>query len=217
MQEHHAYGKHRSKPALVSITQCTEYGTVYNIDELRSIRSICTELGLLLHIDCCRVYNAAAYLDCSLADITSKIGADIISLGGTKIGCMLAESVVIFNPDLYQDAEYIQKNTLQLYSKNRFLACQYVALFENELWRDLAKHQNQIAKTIESKLLGLGFKTTQKVESNHLFVEVKPELANKLENAGLCYIWPGEGSQVRLVTSFDSNEDDIEALISNLK
>ena len=129
----------------------------------------------------------------------------------------MAESVVIFNPDLYQDIEYIQKNTLQLYSKNRFLAAQYLVLFENDLWLKLAVHQNEMAKLIESRLLTLGFNVTQKVESNHLIVEVRAELVRGLEDAEFCYIWPGDVSQIRLVTSFDTNEEDIDNLISFLQ
>jgi threonine aldolase len=212
-----AFGKHSSKPKMVSITQCTEFGTIYTIEELKNIKKVCTEYDMYLHIDCCRVYNAAASLNCSFADITSKVGADIISLGGTKLGCMMAEAVVIFNPELTKDIDYIQKNTLQLYSKNRFMAAQYLALFQDNLWLDIAQQQNSIAKKLEDQLSKLGYETTQKVESNHLFVNIPKELAQKLQAANWCYIWPDKGtSQIRLVTSFDSTQEDIESFIGLL-
>jgi threonine aldolase len=211
------FGKHSSKPKMVSITQCTEFGTVYTVEELLAIKSVCVEFDLYIHIDCCRVYNACASLGCSLAEITSKVGADIMSLGGTKLGAMIAESVVVFNPKLAKDIEYLQKNTLQLFSKNRFLAAQYLALFKDDLWLQIATHQNKLAMILESRLAEVGFETTQKVQSNHVFVKLPLDMAEKLQAAGWCYVWPDkEVSQVRLVTSFDSTEEDIESFISIL-
>lgn len=212
------FGKQRAMPKMVSISQCTEYGTVYTLQELQEIKKMCVELDLYLHIDCCRVFNACAYLNCNLADITSKIGADIISLGGTKLGCMIAESVVIFNPKLMIDVEYLQKNTLQLYSKNRFMACQYLALFQNNLWLEIANNQNKIAKTLEKELTKKGFEMVQKVESNHLFIKMPTELAQKLQESNWCYIWPDDNiSQIRLVINFDNTQKDALELINFIK
>jgi threonine aldolase len=212
------FGKHRANPKMVSISQCTEYGTVYNLEELTQIGQTCRELGLYLHIDCCRVYNACVELDCPLADIVSSSRADSISLGGTKLGCMMAESVVIFNPQLMVDTEYLQKNTLQLYSKNRFLACQYIALLENGLWKSLATKQNNLASLLKEQLLELGYAMNQKVESNHLFVEMPSELALHLQTTGWCYIWPDpEVSMVRIVINFDSTVEDLEKFMSEIQ
>jgi len=212
-QKNTVFGKHSAMPRLVSISQPTELGTVYSLDELKAIKKTCTELNLYLHIDCCRVYNAAVSLNCSLAQTTSDIGADIISLGGTKLGCMLAEAVIIFNPSLKEESDYIQKNTLQLYSKNRFVASQYLALLQDNLWFEIAKHENDLAKSLEQNFLNKGFKINQKVQSNHVFVELDKDLAKKLQHKGWCYIWPDEKlSLIRLVTSFDNTEDDIQDL-----
>jgi threonine aldolase len=209
--ENTIFGKHSSKCKMVSITQCTEFGTVYTVEELKAIKKVCVECEMYLHIDCCRVYNACASLDCTLAEITSKIGADIISLGGTKLGAMIAESIVIFNPKLAKEVDYMQKNTLQLYSKNRFIACQYLALFQDNLWLEISNHQNKIAKILKSKLVERGYKITQKVESNHLFVKMPMEVAEKLQASNWCYIWPEKTvSQIRLVTSFDSTVEDVD-------
>jgi threonine aldolase len=208
-------GKHAPIPKAVSITQCTEYGTVYTIAELSKIRNVCDELNLYLHIDACRIYNAAIALNTSLSEITRF--ADVISLGGSKLGCMLAESLIVFNPNLFYGLENLQKNTLQLYSKNRFLACQYIALFENCLWRELANIQNNLAKELERELIKTGLTITHPVETNHIFAQTTKELAETLEKANYCYIWTKDPYSIRLVTSFDNTSEDVYDLIKFIK
>ena len=215
-----AFGRHATHPKLVSITQCTEFGTVYDLLELKQIRKVCDELNLLLHIDGCRIYNAASFLNVDLDQIA--VFADFLSLGGTKLGAIMAESLLVFNPGFFDGLEYVHKNTLQLNSKNRFVASQYLGLFENNaqnkpLWLELAEHENKLAHLIGQELSNLGFKIIQKVESNHIFVEVGEKIAKLLESSGYCYIWTQNPFVVRFVVSFDNTESDVGDLITFIK
>jgi threonine aldolase len=209
---------HASKPGMLSIAQCTEFGTVYTIEELSAIREVTRGLGLLLHIDACRIYHAAAHLSCSLADLTTGIGADIISLGGTKNGAMMAEAVLVFNPALWEGFEYLHKNTTQLYSKNRFAAAQFLALLNNGLWFRNATHANHMAQLLAENVAGIeGVKLLQQVEANHVFLGVPMPVAIQLYEKGWCYPWSEDPPQVRLVCSFDTTEEDINLFLAELR
>ncbi len=209
---------HATLPKVLSVSQSTELGTVYSVPELQELKDLATELGLFFHLDACRVYNAAEFLKVDLATITSKVGVDLISLGGTKNGAMLAEAVVIFNPELQKNYRYIQKNTLQLYSKNRFAAAQYQALLNGDLWLRNATQANTLARSLEQQLKGRkDIRIIYPVEANMLFLEVPSELADRLVTEGLCYLWSEDPSVVRLVMSFDNTEKDLEELKSLLK
>ncbi len=206
---------HATLPKVLSISQATELGTVYSIAELQALKTLCLELDLYLHIDACRIYNAAEYLKVELSEITSQVGADLISFGGTKNGAMLAEAVVIFNPELQKNYRYIQKNTLQLYSKNRYAAAQYKALLQNDLWLRSARQANSLARNLEKQILSIpNLKVVYPVEANMLFLETTRELANLLLAKGLCYLWSEDPCVVRLVLSFDNTEADLIELLN---
>ncbi|MCU0449135.1 MAG: beta-eliminating lyase-related protein [Bernardetiaceae bacterium] len=208
-------GPHATQPKLVSVAQCTEYGTVYRPAELAALATTCHELGLWLHIDGCRVYNAAAYLGCSLAQAVAH--ADLLSLGGTKNGAMLAEAVLVFNPAMQEGLAYLHKNTLQLYSKNRFVAAQFIALLEGQLWQQNAAQANQVAQTLAAGLAQLpGVSLAQPVESNHVFVNLPLPVAQQLQADGWGYVWQTDPCEVRFVASFDSTGAEARQLVDYL-
>jgi threonine aldolase len=209
---------HASQPKMLSIAQCTEFGTVYSLEELSALRAVTNELGMYLHLDACRIYHAAAHLSCSLADLTTGIGADIISLGGTKNGAMMAEAVLVFNSTLWEGFEYLHKNTTQLYSKNRFAAVQFMALLSNDLWLQNATHANKMAGLLAERVAVIpGVSILQQVEANHVFLGVPMAVAMALYEKGWCYPWTEVPPQVRLVCSFDTTEEDINLFVAELR
>jgi threonine aldolase len=221
IKEHLAWsnGIHSPQAKVVSITQPTEYGTTYSIEELKAIKEVCLAHDLYLHIDGCRIYNAAVHLNCNLAAISSEIGVDILSLGGTKNGAMMAEAVLIFNPDLSNGVEYLQKNTLQLYSKNRYMAVQFTALFSNNLWKRNAENANKMTKLLATELEKIAtMQLAFPCQTNQLFVQTSLTICKYLEQKGFCYILSEDTSKqtglIRFVCSYDTQKEDIQALIA---
>lgn len=165
-----AFGKHSTSPRILSITQPTEIGTIYTIDELSALSKICKEENLLFHIDGSRLYNAAVALQVSLSEIRDAAQADILSLGGTKNGLMGVEALVIFNSNLYEGSDHLHKQTLQLLSKMRYLSVQYIHFFKKDLWRDLALQANQSAKEIAAIIKSTPhLSLSYPVETNQIF------------------------------------------------
>jgi len=208
-----AWSIHATKPKVVSITQTTELGTVYSLEELKAIRQCCDELDLYLHIDGCRIYNAAASLSCSLADIAQY--ADVLSLGGTKAGLMFGEAVVFVNKDLAPGFEYLQKQGLQLFSKMRYLSAQFVALFEHDHGLEMAQHTNQLASRLGEALARIeGCVIDTPVESNMIFVELPSHIVEQLQAHTHFYCRPGSAS-ARLVMSHDVTSEHVDSFITH--
>ncbi|ANU10139.1 threonine aldolase [Planococcus antarcticus DSM 14505] len=151
-QLHHIGNPQRSQPKAISISQCTELGTVYTIDEIKEITSYAHENGLYVHMDGARLSNAAAYLDCSFAEMTVDAGIDMLAFGGTKNGLMIGEAVVCFNPELAPEITYIRKQGMQLGSKMRFLSVQFDRLLTENLWLDNARSANHSAQLLAEGL-----------------------------------------------------------------
>lgn len=209
---------HAPQPRMLSVAQCTELGTVYTPEELKALREVIRQLDMYLHIDACRLYNAAVHLGCSLAEISSHIGADVISLGGTKNGAMMAEAVVVFNEDLWDGLYYLHKNTTQLYSKNRYAAAQFLALLKDDLWQRNAAHANNMATQLAAAVDGIpGVELLQKVESNHVFLGIPLVAGMQLQEMGWCYVWDDNPVSIRLVCSFDTREEDIHLFVADLR
>ena len=155
---------HNTQPKVISISQSTELGTVYTINELKTLCKFAHSNGMYVHLDGARISNAVATLGVSLKEATVDCGVDIMSFGGTKNGLMIGEAVLIFNDELKENAPYFHKQTAQLFSKNRFIAVQFKALLSNNLWYRLASHANSMAKLLESQIKELpGVKITQSV------------------------------------------------------
>jgi threonine aldolase len=204
--------EHAVQPRVVTITQSTELGTRYTAAETAALAAAAHELGLLLHVDGARLANAAAGLETGLKEITTDAGVDIVSLGGTKNGMVLGEAVVFLEPGLAEGARYLRKQTLQLASKARFLAAQFVAMFEGDLWLRSARHANARAARLARHLSALPAITiTQAVQANGVFAIIPGPAAEAARNSWPFYTWNETTGEVRLMCSWDTTEDEVDA------
>ena len=212
-------GVHHVVPEAVSITQATEWGTVYDLAEVAEIASACRRRGLHLHMDGARFGNALAHLGCTPAEMTWKAGVDVLSFGATKNGALAAEAVVFFNPALAAGFERRRKRAGQLWSKMRYLSAQLVAYLEGDLWMRNARHANAMAQALSSGLSRVpAVRLVARVQANELFVAMPDELIDALQAAGaVFYRWidvPGESLPVvRLVTSFATTEAEVRRFL----
>jgi len=208
---------HSVQPAAVSITQATECGTVYALDEIRAIAQVTHDHGLYLHMDGARFANAVVSLGCSPAAMTWQSGVDLLSFGATKNGALAAEAVVFFKPELVKDFEFRRKRGGHLFSKMRFLSVQLQAYLENDLWRQNAEHANRLAGRLADGLQHIpGVVLAYPVQGNELFVHLPDAILEQLKSAGfIFYPWSGEElSLVRLVTSFDMPDETVEQFLA---
>jgi len=220
IREHmHGFGfEHHAQPRVVSITQSTEMGTVYSIDEIRAIADYVHANDMLLHMDGARISNAAVTLDADFHEFTGRAGVDVLSFGGTKNGMMYGEAVLFFNPQMAADFKYRRKQGMQLASKMRFISAQFDAFLENDLWKKNATHANAIAQKLYLAVKDIpGVKITQKVQANGVFAKIPGSLIPALQEEFFFYVWDEETSEVRWMCSFDTTEADIEEFSSLLK
>ncbi|WP_088009255.1 threonine aldolase family protein [Indiicoccus explosivorum] len=214
----HIGNQQRSQPKAVSISQCTELGTVYSLDEIRAITSFAHTHGLYVHMDGARISNAAASLGCTLKEMTADAGVDILSFGGTKNGLMIGEAVVCFNEELQHDLKYIRKQSMQLGSKMRFIAAQFNRLLTDGLWLQNARQANRMAALLAEGLRHIPeIRFVQPVESNALFISLPPESLARLRQQYDFAVWNQEEHTIRLVTSFDTDEADVERFLETAK
>ena len=208
--------EHHSQPRVVSITQSSEYGTVYAPAELAAIGATARDRGLYLHVDGARLANAAASLGCTLGEACE--GADVVSFGLTKNGAMLAESVVFRTAELARDFRYIRKQSAQLASKMRFIAAQYTAMLEGDLWKVCAGHANAMAALLAERLSAVPAVTvTQRVDANEVFAVLPKDTIESLQAEFDFYTWDECTGEVRLVASWDTTADDVEALVEGIR
>lgn len=205
---------HKQKPGCISITQATEYGTVYNIEELNKIYKVAQKYNLPIHMDGARFANGLVTLGCSPAEATWKSGVDVLSFGATKNGALLAEAVIFFNHKYAQEFDYLHKRAGQLMSKSRFFACQFLAYFDNNLWLRNALAANEAAQKLATLFRKHNIRVVYPVQANELFVLLSPQQANYLITYGCkFYAWGEPSSQLyRFVTSYCTSLQDIEAL-----
>ncbi|HVS91453.1 MAG TPA: aminotransferase class I/II-fold pyridoxal phosphate-dependent enzyme [Mucilaginibacter sp.] len=209
---------HHPQPGVVSITQPTEYGTVYTTDELKAIKALCVENNLMLHVDGARYFNAAAHLGKSLKEMTRDAGIDVLTLGGTKAGMMFGEAVIFFGRDPKKNHKYNLKRSMQLASKNRFIAAQFVRMLQNDLWLKLAAYTNNLAKELEKRIACIpGIAVVHPVETNAVFLKMSPEIHAKMQQHAYFYYWNDLKEEVRLVFSFDNTIAEIDEFIGFLK
>ena len=207
--------QHHVQPRVVSVSQATELGTVYTSGELRRLAEFAHERGLLLHVDGARLANAAAHLGVSLGELTAGAGVDVLSFGGTKNGMMYGEAVVFFDPALAEDFRFVRKQCAQLPSKMRFVAAQFTALLAEELWLETAAHANRMAQALAAELGGVArVRITQPVESNAVFAVLPRESVARVQERFFFYVWNEQTSEVRLMCSFDTTEEDVRELAS---
>jgi threonine aldolase len=210
----HAYhgigDEHHSQPRVISITQSTEMGTVYQPEEIQALARFAHERDMFLHVDGARLANAAASLGQTLRQATRDLGVDVLSFGGTKNGILGGEAVVFFGPEHAQDFLYLRKQSMQLASKMRFIAAQFEALLTNDLWRRSAEHANRMARLLEKEISRIPeVKIVWKVEANGVFVQIPRDSIEKIKQRYFFYTWIEEESIVRWMCSFDTTEEDI--------
>lgn len=211
-------GVHRAPPRVLSLTQPTEWGTLYTPDELRALSEFAHAQGWVVHVDGARFANAAAALDLSLAELAPGCGVDVLSFGGTKNGLLGAEAVVFFDTALGADAAYARKQATQLASKMRFLAAQFSAYLADDLWRELAAHANAMARRLADRLDGLpGVEMTCPVEVNMLFPRLPEAALAALAARFDFHVWDASRGIARLLTSFDTSAADVDAFADTLR
>lgn len=202
--------EHAVQPRILSVTQSTEYGTVYSPEQAQALVAQARRLGLYIHVDGARLSNAAVALGCSLGEVAAMFDADVVSVGGTKNGLMGAEAVVFRNADLAGQAKWIRKATTQLMSKHRYLAAQFVAMLTDDLWRANAENANAMAARLAAGLAEIGVAITQPVEVNAVFA-VMPDSAALREEFHF-YEW--QGDEVRLMCSWDTSPEQVDLFLA---
>jgi threonine aldolase len=215
-------GVHHVKPGAISITQATEWGTLYSNQEVSDLGALAKSRNLKLHMDGARFANALATLNCSPAQATWKSGVDVLSLGATKNGALCAEAVIFFDPTLAQDFDRRRKRAGHLWSKFRFLSAQLLAYLEDDLWLRNARHANRAAQRLAEGLeASAAVRLVQPVEANELFVLMPQSLLSALEREFKFYTWPlyasEDGVAVRLVTSYATTDQEVDAFVSAAK
>lgn len=208
---------HAVQPTAVSVSQATEYGTVYTPDELRLLASFAHEHGLKVHMDGARLANAAAHLGTSLREISGGAGVDVLSFGGTKNGMIAGEAVVFFDPELARNFAYRRMQGMQLSSKMRFIAAQFDAILTDDLWLKSATHANAMARLLGEGLADLGCRLTQVVQANEVFAVIPREHIAALQEISHFQVWKEEKSEARLVTSFDTTEEDVAEFLDSAR
>lgn len=199
-----------SQPGAIYISQCTELGTFYTLDEIKALTTFAHQNGMYVHMDGARIANAAAALGVSLKEMTVDCGVDTLTLGGTKNGLMVGECILVFEPKLMPSALFIRKQATQLASKMRYLSCQFTAYLKDELWRTNAAHANDKAQQLFSALSAYPeVEFTQKMESNQLFLKAPRTVIDEVRKAYFFYFWNEANSEFRLVTSFDTTDQDV--------
>jgi threonine aldolase len=210
--------EHHVQPGVVSISQSTEYGTVYTLEELAALSETVHELGLLLHVDGARLANASAALHMPLMELTSEVGVDVLSFGLTKDGAMAAEAVVVFDPALAAPFKFIRKQTTQLASKMRYLAAQVVAMAEGDLWLRNARHANAMAGRLAKGIAAIPeIEITQSVDANAVFVILPEGMTERLQRDFHFHVWNETTGEVRLMTSWATSEADVDELLAAMK
>ena len=209
---------HHTQPKVISISQSTELGTIYSIEELKALCRFAHKNGMYVHLDGARISNAVAALGVNLKEATVDCGIDIMSFGGTKNGLMIGEAVLIFNDKLTQNAPYFQKQSAQLFSKNRFIATQFTALLTNDLWLRMATHANKMAQLLaaEMKLIS-GVKITREVQANAVFAIIPEKAIVPLQRLFPFYVWDEQTQELRWMCSFDTTEDEIKNFAKSLR
>jgi len=209
--------EHHVQPRVVSVTQSTEVGTCYTVDQVTALGRWAHEHGMWLHLDGARLSNAAASLGVGLGAFGSAAGVDVLSFGGTKNGAMGAEAVVSFLPAHGSPLRYVRKQSMQLASKMRFVSAQFVALLSDGLWRSNAAHANAMARRLADGVADVpGVAVAYPVEANGVFVVLPPAVTVALQRHHPFYVWDEGTGMVRWMTSFDTTEQDVDAFVGLL-
>lgn len=210
--------QHHPQPKVISLSQSTEYGTVYSIAELKRIGAVANKHNLFFHMDGSRISNAAVSLNQDFVTFTRDVGVDVLSFGGTKNGMMFGEAVVIFNPKLATEMQFIRKQGMQLHSKMRFMGAQFSALLSDELWKKTAQHSNMMARLLESELQQFKDITiTKPVDANVVFAIIPQHIVAPLQEQAFFYVWNERINEVRLMCSWDTTGEEIKNFAKRIR
>lgn len=210
----HAWGwgdEHHAQPRVVSITQSTELGTLYSVDEITALSAHAHAKGMFVHVDGARIANAAAALDVPLRAFTTDAGVDIISFGGTKNGLMYGEAIVVLNPAAVRGLPFLRKAAMQLSSKMRFVGAQFECLLGSDLWLRSAQHANAMAGRLAAAVSDVpGLTITRSVQANAVFAILPREATTRLQERFHFYVWSEQTGEVRWMCAFDTTEQDVD-------
>jgi threonine aldolase len=210
--------QHHPQAKVISISQASEYGTVYSVEEIKALSRVAKEHHLYLHMDGSRISNAAVTLNKPFREFTRDAGVDVLSFGGTKNGMMFGEVIVFFNKELASNFSYIRKQGMQLHSKMRFISCQFEMLLSNDLWKRNADHTNRLARQLANELSRIsGITITQKVEANGVFAIFPASIIATLQKEFPFYVWNEKTNEVRLMCSWDTTEEEVNKFIERVK
>jgi threonine aldolase len=208
---------HYPKPRAVTISQSTETGRVYTVEELRDLSAVCVKHGLRLHMDGARFANACASLGCSPADLTWRSGVDVLCFGGTKNGMAIGEAVLFFNHKLAEDFDYRCKQAGQLASKMRFLAAPWVGMLESGAWLRNAEHANASARYLANQISQIeGIRVVSEPEANAVFVSASDEILEALRQLGWKF-YTFIGGAARFMCSWDTDHKRIDEFCTDLR
>ncbi len=210
-------GIHHVKAAVLSLTQATELGTVYTVEEVRALTAVARRLGLIVHMDGTRLANAIAHLGCSPAEITWQAGVDVLCFGGVKNGLGAGEAVIFFDPALAHEFEWRVKQAGHLNSKMRLVTAPWAALLEHNVWLDNARHANAMAKRLAAHIVKVpGINLMEKVEANAVFADIPTKLQSAVRAKGWrFYTFLGE-TGCRLMCAWDTTPDAVDRFARDL-
>lgn len=210
--------QHRAQPRVISISQATEYGTLYQPQELRALAELASSHNMFLHVDGSRLANAASTLNTDLASLTTDVGVDVVSFGGTKNGLMFGEAVIFLRPELAKNAKFFRKQLGQLVSKHRFVAAQFSALMNDDLFLKNAEQANRMAQRLAIGLKNIkGVTITQAVECNVVFAQLPKASIAPLQQQFAFYVWDEAKSEVRWMTAFDTTPEHVDQFLAAIK
>ena len=206
---------HRAQPMSLIVTQSTELGTLYSVDELAAVVDRAKSHGMRVLLDGARIANAAVALGVSFRDFTTDLGIDAVSFGGTKNGAMTAESVVVLNPEIATAVPYLRKSDMQLASKMRYMSAQLLALLTDDLWARNATNANAMAKRLADAVAGIdGVQITRPQQANAVFATMPADITERLQERFGFYTWDQASGEVRWMCSWDTTEADVDAFVA---
>lgn len=209
--------QHCVQPRVIAITQATEYGTVYTLDEIKTLADFAHASDLLIYMDGARIANAAAYLNVPLSAFV-EAGVDALSFGGTKNGMMFGEAIIFCNPALSKNTKYVRDQAMQLASKMRFLSAQFIAMLTDDLWLKNAHHANKMAQLLAAELIQInGIELAQAIQINSIFLRMPTKYIPLLQAYSFFHVWDADKSIVRLMTAWNTTELEIKEFVEHAK
>ncbi len=214
LYDHKSHGYH---PQVIALTQPTELGTLYTLEEMKELVEYGHSKGMKIFIDGARLGSALAALGCTLREMIAETGVDAFTVGGTKAGAMFGEAVVFPDKNILKAGDYILKQSMQHFDKSKFLGIQMLALFKDDRWVKNFDHANKMAKLLEKELLKKGIKPYFPVKSNMVFCIIEESILHQIQESFDLKYWIEEKKLVRIATTFSTTEEDIMKLVESIK